>query len=65
MSERNVTLEKTIAALTEQKKYPALRDILVTMNPTDIAIMFDDLEEHTLPLLFRLLPKDIASETFV
>ena len=65
MAERNVTLEKTIAALTEQKKYPALRDILVTMNPTDIAIMFDDLEEHTLPLLFRLLPKDIASETFV
>ncbi len=65
MAERNVTLEKTIAALTEQKKYPALRDILVTMNPTDIAIMFDDLEEYTLPLLFRLLPKDIASETFV
>ena len=65
MAERNATLEKTIAALTEQKKYPALRDILVTMNPTDIAIMFDDLEEHTLPLLFRLLPKDIASETFV
>lgn len=65
MAERNVTLEKTIAALTEQKKYPALRDILVTINPTDIAIMFDDLEEHTLPLLFRLLPKDIASETFV
>ena len=65
MAERNATLEKTIAALTEQKKYPALRDILVTMNPTDIAIMFNDLEEHTLPLLFRLLPKDIASETFV
>ncbi len=65
MAERNVTLENTIATLTQQKKYPALRDILVTMNPTDIAIMFDDLEEHTLPLLFRLLPKDIASETFV
>ena len=65
MAERNVTLENTIAALTQQKKYPALRDILVTMNPADIAIMFDDLEEHTLPLLFRLLPKDIASETFV
>lgn len=65
MAERNVTLENTIATLTQQKKYPALRDILVTMNPADIAIMFDDLEERTLPLLFRLLPKDIASETFV
>lgn len=65
MAERNITLERTIVTLTEQKKYPALRDILVTMNPMDIAIMFDGLEEHTLPLLFRLLPKDIASETFV
>ena len=65
MADRNATLETTIAALTEQKKYAALRDILVTINPADIAAMFDDLEEHTLPLLFRLLPKDIASETFV
>ena len=65
MAERNATLETTIATLTQQKKYPALRDILVTMNPADIAILFDDLEERTLPLLFRLLPKDIAAETFV
>ncbi len=65
MAERIATLETTITALTEQKKYPALRDILVTMNPADIAILFDDLEERTLPLLFRLLPKDLAAETFV
>ncbi|MGM9615542.1 MAG: magnesium transporter [Oscillospiraceae bacterium] len=65
MADRNVTLENTITALTQQKKYPALRDILVTMNPSDIAALFDDLEEHTLPLLFRLLPKDIAADTFV
>ena len=65
MAERTATLETTIEALTQQKKYPALRDILVTMNPADIAYMFDDLEERTLPLLFRLLPKDVAAETFV
>ena len=65
MAERNATLETTIETLTQQKKYPALRDILVTMNPADIAILFDGLEEHTLPLLFRLLPKDMAAETFV
>ena len=65
MAERNATLESTITALTQQKKYPALRDILVTMNPADIAILFGDLEEHTLPLLFRLLPKELAAETFV
>ena len=65
MAERNISLENTIGTLTQQKKYPALRDILITMNPADIAILFDDLEEYTLPLLFRLLPKDLAAETFV
>ena len=64
MAERNTTLESTIEALTAAKKYPTLRDILVTMNPADIAAMFNDLEERTLPLLFRLLPKDLAAETF-
>ena len=64
MAERNTTLESTIEALTAAKKYPTLRDILVTMNPADIAEMFNDLEERTLPLLFRLLPKDVAAETF-
>jgi magnesium transporter len=65
MAERNISLEETILTLTQQKKYPALRDILITLNPTDIAYMFDELDEHTLPLLFRLLPKDLAAETFV
>ena len=44
MAERNATLETAIETLTQQKKYPALRDILVTMNPADIAILFDGLE---------------------
>ena len=64
MAERNVAFEQTIETLTEQKKYHSLRDILSTMNPADIAAMFGELEEHTLPLLFRLLPKDMAAETF-
>ena len=35
------------------------------MNPADIAALFDDLEDDALPLLFRLLPKEQAAETFV
>ena len=65
MADKNITLADTVAALAQQKKYAALRDILVTMNPADIAAMFDELEERTLPLLFRLLPKDIAADTFI
>ena len=37
MAETTVTLESTLSALIEGKKYAALRDILVTMNPADVA----------------------------
>ncbi|MBO5953079.1 MAG: magnesium transporter [Oscillospiraceae bacterium] len=51
--------------MLEEKKYATLRDILITMNPSDVAAMFDGLEEKQIPLLFRLLPKEQAAETFV
>ena len=65
MAEHHVTVESTLELLLEEKKYATLRDILVTMNPADIAGVFDGLEESALPLLFRLLPKELAAETFV
>ncbi len=65
MAESTFSLETTFTTLLESKKYSTLRDILVTMNPADIAALFDDLAENTLPLLFRLLPKELAAETFV
>ena len=65
MAEYTCTMERTIALLLEEKKYMTLRDILVTMNPSDVAALFDALPEDRLPLLFRLLPKEQAAETFV
>ena len=64
MAVHNVTVEKTILALLEEKKYQTLKDILVTMNPADIAAVFEELDEERIPLLFRLLPKETAAETF-
>lgn len=58
-------LTTAITALIESKKYGTLRDILVTMNAADIAALFDDLEPEMLPRLFRLLPKELAADTFV
>ena len=65
MAEHTVMMKETLLALLNSKKYLSLRDILATMNPVDIAAIFDELEEDRLPLLFRLLPKELASETFV
>ena len=64
MTERFEIVEKAIITMLEEKKYAALRDILVTMNPADIAEVFSDLEQRQIPLLFRLLPKELAAESF-
>ena len=65
MAERFEIVTKALLKMLEEKKYAALRDILVVMNPADIAALFDDMEEDRIPLLFRLLPKELAAESFV
>ena len=65
MAERFEIVEKALLHMLEDKKYATMRDILVTMNPSDIAAVFADLEDRQIPLVFRLLPKEQAAETFV
>ncbi len=65
MAEHSVTVENTLQTLLNDKKYSTIRDILVTMNPADIAAVFAGVEQEKLPLLFRLLPKELAAESFV
>ena len=65
MTEHKVTMESTLKALLEKKKYSTLKDILVTMNPSDVAELFEEIADERLPRLFRLLPKELAAETFV
>ncbi|MBR2661516.1 MAG: magnesium transporter [Clostridia bacterium] len=65
MAEHSVTVENTLQTLLSEKKYSTIRDILVTMNPADIAAVFSGVEQEKLPLLFRLLPKELAAESFV
>ncbi len=65
MAEYGVTIASTLTLLIAERKYTTVRDILVTMNPSDIAYVFGELEEDRLPIFFRLLPKELAAETFV
>ena len=65
MERNSVSLFETIQTLLENKRYSTLRDILNTMNPVDIAAVFEDLQSEKTALLFRLLPKETAAETFV
>ena len=65
MNERFELVQKALETMLEEKKYATLRDILITMNPADIAALFSSTELTKIPLLFRLLPKELAAETFV
>ena len=65
MAERFEIMEKALLKMLEEKKYLPLREMLSTMNPSDVAGLFADLEDERIPLAFRLLPKELAAETFV
>ena len=65
MAELDTAMERTLVSLLDEKKYTTLQDILTTMNPSDIAAVFEELDQSRLPLLYRLLPKELAAETFV
>ena len=65
MADHSVTMENTLSTLLTEKKYSTIRDVLITMNPADIAAVFSGVETEKLPLLFRLLPKELAAESFV
>ena len=65
MAELQFSLRNTLLKLLEEKRYYSLRDLFNTMNPVDIAAVLEEVDEARLPLLFRLLPKELAAETFV
>ena len=65
MEETMRNLGEQILALCTEKKYAKIRSILIEMNPSDIACLFNDFpDEHAL-IVFRLLPKELAADTFV
>lgn len=64
MKEITISADKAVALL-EQKKYAALRIILNAMEPADIAEFMDEIPKEQYPIVFRILPKELAAEVFV
>ena len=55
-----------ILLLLEARNYAVLKPLLASMNPLDLAEVFNEAEKDSdLLILFRILPKDVAAETFV
>ncbi len=58
-------LEKQIEDRIRTKQYAELRDLLSPLEAADIAALCEDLPEERIPIVFRLLPKELAAEVFV
>lgn len=55
---------KMLSELFEEKKLRELKEELITFNEADIAIFIEELDPLEAITVFRILPKDIAAETF-
>ena len=56
---------RDIIELLINKQYKQLRATLENMYPYEIAALFNELNKEYVPVAFRLLPKELAAETFV
>ena len=65
MSQIDTAFGTAIVRLWEEKKYNTLRDVLSTLQPPQAVGVLLLLPETALAPLFRLLPKELAAETFV
>ena len=54
-----------VGDLLSAKQYAKLRDMLLPLEPADIALLLEENGEESMPLLYRLLPKELAAEVFV
>lgn len=54
-----------IGELYKRRQYAKIKSILNEMNPADIAVLFEEFANDQSLLMFRLLPKEEAAETFV
>ncbi len=54
----------TLVELLNANDYSAIRSLLDEQEPFDLALLCEELDENSLPLVFRLMAKDTAAECF-
>lgn len=57
-------LVEKLQTLLAEKKYTVLKQALEKLNEADIAELFEEMDEKEIPVLYRLLGKEEAADTF-
>ena len=58
-------MEEKILELLEARKFGELKGLLSEINPADLVVYFEAIPKNKQILVFRILPKELAAETFV
>lgn len=64
----NIEIEELATRVPEyicERRYSELKEILIDMNPADIGDLMEKLPRESLPLVYRILPKELATDVFV
>ena len=64
MSDETKVLYEEICDLLENRKFNTLRSLITKMNEVDIAELIDEATPEQAVIIFRLLPKQLAAESF-
>ena len=63
---RRIAETDEILQLLSNRNFAVLKPLLSSMNAVDLAEVFDEIKaENDMLILFRILPKDLAADTFV
>ena len=57
--------EEEIKELLEDKNFKVLKPLLASIPAVDIAKIFSEIDKEEIPIVFRILPKALAADTFV
>src|SRR4030042_5795411 len=57
-------LQPEIKSLIDERQLSTLKEILSDWTPTDIAELLGELNDNEQVIIFRLLPPDLATDTF-
>lgn len=64
MEQMQEILEKALLLL-EEKNYHELKELMIDLEPADVALILEEVPENSISILFRLLKKEQAAEVFV
>ncbi len=57
-------MTEKLTKLLKEKNYVKIKAIVRDLYPADLAVLLETLEPRDITLIFRLLPKELAAETF-